>query len=66
MFAEKISKAGTIFCAFMFKCVHDARNYLRNDVIMHVDIFGAYTKSSEEINLYVPRVIKEKYKKLHV
>ena len=48
----------------MFKCIHGlAPNYLRNDVTMHVDIHGYNTRSGENMDLYVPRVIKDIYKR---
>ena len=44
----------------MFKCIHGlAPHYLSNDVTMVVDIHGYDTRSSENMNLYVPRCTKE-------
>ena len=51
-------------CVLMFKCIHGlAPNYLRNDVTMYVDIHGYDTRSGENMDLYVPRVIKDIYKR---
>ena len=51
-------------CVLMFKCIHGlAPNYLRNDVTMYVDIHGYDTRSGENMDLYVPRVIKDNYKR---
>ena len=47
-------------CVLMFKCIHGlAPHYLSNDVTMVVDIHGYDTRSSENMNLYVPRCTKE-------
>ena len=47
-------------CVLMFKCIHGlAPHYLSNDVTMVVDIHGYDTRSSENMDLYVPRYIKE-------
>ena len=44
----------------MFKCIHGlAPNYLRNDVTMYVDIHGYDTRSGENMDLYMLRVIKD-------
>ena len=46
-------------CVLMFNCIHVlARHYLPNDVTMVVDIHGYNTKSSENMDLYVPRSTK--------
>ena len=43
----------------MFKCIHGlAPHYLSNDVSMVVDIHGYDTRSSENMDLYVPRCSK--------
>ena len=48
----------------MFKYIHGlAPNYLRNYVTMYVDIHGYDTRSGENMDLYVPRVIKGIYKR---
>ena len=48
----------------MFKCIHGlAPSYLCNDVSMCVDIHGYDTRSDENRDLYVPRVIKDIYKR---
>ena len=50
-------------CVLLFKCIHGlAPNYLRNDVTMYVDIHGYDTRSGENMDLYVPRVIKDIYR----
>ena len=47
-------------CVLMFKCIHGlAPNYLRNDVTLYVDIHGYDTRSGENMDLYVPPVIKD-------
>ena len=47
-------------CVLMFKCIHSvAPHYLSNDVTMVVDIHGYNTRSSENMDLYVPRCTKE-------
>ena len=47
-------------CVLMFKCIHGlAPHYLSNDVTMVVDIHGYDTRSSENMDLYVPRCTKE-------
>ena len=44
----------------MFKTIHGlAPHYLCNDVTMIVDVHGYDTRSSENINLYVPKYTKE-------
>ena len=44
----------------MFKAVHGlAPHYLCNDVTMIVDVHGYDTRSSENMNLYVPKYTKE-------
>ena len=44
----------------MFKAIHGlAPHYLCNDVTMIVDVHGYITRRSENINLYVPKYIKE-------
>ena len=46
----------------MFKCVHGlAPNYLCYDVTVYVDIHGYDTRSGENMDLYVPRVIEDNY-----
>ena len=39
-----------------------AKNYLYNDVTIYVDIRGYGTRSGENMDLCVPRVIKDIYK----
>ena len=47
-------------CFLMFKCIHGlAPLYLSNDVTMVVDIHGYDTRSSDNMDLYVPRCTKE-------
>ena len=47
-------------CVLMFKCIHGlAPHYLSNDVTMVVDFHGYNTRSSEKMDLYVPRCTKE-------
>ena len=47
-------------CVLMLKCIHGlAPHYLSNDVTMVVDIHGYNTRSSENMDLYVPRCTKE-------
>ena len=49
-----------VLCVLMFKCKHGlAPHYLSNDVIMVVDIHSYDTRSSENMDLYVPRCTKE-------
>ena len=44
----------------MFKAIHGlAPHYLCNDVTMVVDVHGYNTRSSENMNLYVPKYTKE-------
>ena len=44
----------------MFKAIHAlAPYYFRNDVTMIVDVHGYNTRSSENMNLYVPKYSKE-------
>ena len=44
----------------MFKAIHGlAPHYLCNDVTMIIDAHGYNTRSSENINLYVPKYTKE-------
>ena len=44
----------------MFKAIHGlAPHYLCNDVTMIVDVHGYNTRSSENMNLYVPKYTKE-------
>ena len=51
-------------CVLMFKCIYClAPNYLCNDVTMYVDIYGYDTRSGENMDLYMPRVIKDIYKR---
>ena len=45
-----------------FSCIHGlAPNYVCNDVTMYVDIHGYDTRSGENMDLYMPRVIKDIY-----
>ena len=47
----------------MFRCMYGlAPNYLCNDIIMHDDTHGYDTRISENMDLYVLRVIKANYK----
>ena len=51
-------------CVLMFKCIHGlAPHYLSNDVTMHVDIHGYDTRSAENMDLCIPRCVKEIYKR---
>ena len=44
----------------MFKAIHGlAPHYLCNDVTMIVDVHGYNTRSSENMNLYVPKYTKD-------
>ena len=44
----------------MFKCIHGlAPHHLSRDVTMVVDILGYNAKSSENMDPYVPKYIKE-------
>ena len=54
------------FCILMIKCIHGlaaAPNYSCNDVTMYLDIHGYGTRSGDNMDLYVPRVFKDIYKK---
>ena len=47
-------------CVLMFKCIHGlAPHYSPNDVTMVIDIHGYDARSSENMDLYVPRCTKE-------
>ena len=48
----------------MFKCIHGiAPMYLCNDVIMHFDIHDYETISSNNMDLFVPRIQKGPYQR---
>ena len=54
------------FSILMFKCIHglaEAANYLCNDVTVYLDIHGYDTRSGDNMDLYMPRVFKDIYKK---
>ena len=51
-------------CVLMFKCIHGlAPHYLSNDATMVVCIHGYNTRSSENMDLYVPRCTTEPWKR---
>ena len=53
-----------VLCVLMFRCIHGlAPTYLCNDVTVHFDIHGYDTRSGENMDLCVPRVIKDNYKR---
>ena len=57
-------RRGYFLCVLVFKCIHDlAHNYLCNYVTMYVDIHGYDTRSGENMDSYMPRVIKDIYKR---